>query len=339
MSVEAQEAEAFRLAEQLAEFKDLRPYRLLIDDTTTEKLADIMESQGGCITVASAEGGIFGTMTGRYDRSANFDVFLKTHSGDTISVERVTRRGNEIPHPRLSMMLTVQPNVLAGLMENSNLKGRGMCGRFLYAVCRSKVGRRKITPAPIPPEVKEAYRQFVRRILSDDRKGVIRLSPAADRVRVDWQTYIEGKLGGDWEHMRDWSGKLTGATVRIAALIHAATVQGDPTQTPIHEEVMRGAVKIANALSVHAEAAYQAMGGNPAYEDAKYLWKRIVGSGKDEIKKRDLFNLCKGKLKTMEQMQAPLQVLTERYYIREIEQQTGERGRPSTKIIVNPLAK
>ena len=91
--------EALDLAAQLAEFKELHLCRLLVDDTTPEKLVDMMEMQGGSITVASAEGGVFDAVIGRYDRAANFDAYLKGHAGDPISVDRIGRKSNYIPKP------------------------------------------------------------------------------------------------------------------------------------------------------------------------------------------------------------------------------------------------
>ena len=148
--------EVLELSSQLARFKDLHPYRLLADDSTTEKLVDIMDKQGGSITVCSSEGGIFDIIGGRYDRTANLDVYLKGHSGDSLTVDRIGRKKNKIPNPRLSMVLTVQPSVLYGLMDNATFKGRGLCGRFLYSMCKSKVGHREITPAPVPEKIRLA---------------------------------------------------------------------------------------------------------------------------------------------------------------------------------------
>lgn len=328
-------AEVLELSAQLAQFKDKHPFRLLVDDTTPEKLVDIMEAQGGCITVSSAEGGVFDSMTGRYDKGANFDVYLKGHAGDPITVDRIGRKSNHIPVPRLSMMLAIQPHVLNGLMGNPAFRGRGLCGRFLYAVCKSKVGRRETSPAPIPDDVKAEYRQFVRRILADQGRGIIRLSPEADATRKEYQAYIEKKLGNEWEHMCDWGGKLVGAMVRIAALMHAA--QGNPTEIPISGETMAAATSIAEFLGTHAEAAYQAMGADETQEDARYLWRRIESTGRDEISKRDLFAKCQGKFKKVENMEPALQALIEMGYVRETEKSTG--GRPSKSILVNPHTK
>ena len=328
-------AEALDLSAQLASFKELYPFRLLVDDVTPERLIDLMDKQGGCMTVCSAEGGLFDAMSGRYDKTANFDIYLKGHAGDMIVVDRIGRKANSIPNPRLTMLLTIQPEVLSGLMNNITFRGRGLCGRFLYAMCKSKVGHREISPPPIPDPVRAEYRAFVRRILSTQWSGTIRLSTDADEIRREYQAHIEQKLGNEWESMRDWGGKITGAMVRIAALMHAAEVHGNPTETPISPEVMAGATSIAEFLSAHAVAAYQIMGANEDYENARYLWRRIESSGQDEMSKRDLFRLCKGRFKRVEDMEPALQTLITMGYVRERELSTG--GRPTKKLIFNPM--
>lgn len=330
-------AEALELSAQLSQFKDLHPFRLLADDTTPEKLVDLMDMQGGCITVCSAEGGVFDAMSGRYDKITNFDVYLKGHAGDPIVVDRIGRKPNRIPNPKLTMILTIQPEVLSGLMGNTTFKGRGLCGRFLFAICKSKVGHRNITPEPMPDTVRSEYRQFVRRILSSPYSGAIRLSKEADMIRIAYQEYIEKKLLYEWEHMRDWGGKLTGAAVRIAALMHAAVVQGDPSQIPISADTMVAATNIAEFLSSHAEAAYQIMGTNDEYEDARYLWRRIESLNQDSVSKRDLFNICKGHFRKVELMEPAIQTLVSMGYIKELAESTG--GRPTKKIFVNPKSK
>lgn len=290
-----------------------------------------MEEQGGSITIVSSEGGIFDLMQGRYDRTANIDVYLKAHSGDPISVERVGRKANYIPNPHMSMVLTVQPSVIQGMMDNPMFRGRGLCGRFLYTVCRSKVGRREISPAPIPLKVKMEYHDFIKRILSDQGSGTVKLSPPADEIRAAFQAYIEPKLVGELEHLSDWAGKLTGAVVRIAALLHLSSF---PVTQPISPETMEAATCIGEFLIAHAKAAYQVMGASEEQADAKYLWRRI--KGRDDFSKRDLFNSCKGKFKTVESMEPGLYMLVDMGYIRLEEVQTG--GRPTQKIKVNPLA-
>ena len=328
---------ALELSEELANYETLHECRLLVDDTTPEKLVDLLEQQKGCLTVCSAEGGIFDAMRGRYEKSANLDVYLKAHAGDPVVVDRVGRKNNRVDNPRLTMMLTIQPEVLAGLMNNATFRGRGLCGRFLYAMCKSKVGHRNVTPEPVPDSVRMEYRDFVRRILSAQGKGIIKLSQDADALRCEYQAFVEKKLGDEWDTMRDWGGKIVGAMVRIAALMHCAEVIGDPTETPVSAEVMYAAICIAEYLGAHASAAYQVMGADNSYEDAKYLWRRIESTDAGEISKRDLFNICKGKFRAVAEMSPAIERLADMGYIREATVATG--GRPSIKIFVNPLGK
>lgn len=314
------------------------PYRLLVDDTTPEKLVDLMAQQGGCVTVVSAEGGIFDAMAGRYDKTTSIDAYLKAHAGDTLTVDRIGRPPNSIHNPRLSMLLTVQPDVIRGLMGNSTLRGRGLCGRYLYAMCRSKVGHREITPPPVPDNVAAIYRATIRRLLSDTDAGTITLSKEADQVRQQYQGYTEHRLGpdGDLYTMRDWGGKQTGAMLRIAALLHIADCDA-PTATPIPADVMVRAISTLECLTAHAKAAYGLMGGDQTQAEARYLWRRIQAHGGQEISKNDIIQLTKGHFQKAEDMEPAITALEELNYIRRVRKSQG-RGRPKEIILVNPYS-
>ena len=70
--------------------------------------------------------------------------------------------------------------------------------------------------------------------------------------------------------------------------------------------------------------------------DAKYILKRLKSTGEMEITKRDLFNLCDGKMGTIEELQPGLDILIDRGYIAVEKIKTGSRGRPTEKIYLNP---
>ena len=74
-----------------------------------------------------------------------------------------------------------------------------------------------------------------------------------------------------------------------------------------------------------------------AHSVTRYLWRRIGSTGQDEMSKRDLWQLCKGKFKRVEDMEPALQTLVNMGYIRLIEVATG--GRPTKKLFVNPKTK
>jgi hypothetical protein len=78
--------------------------------------------------LASAEGTAFEIAKGRYSETANFNVFLKGHSGDPLRTNRITRQGERVDRPALSCALAIQPDVIRGLAEQTSMKGRG----FVY---------------------------------------------------------------------------------------------------------------------------------------------------------------------------------------------------------------
>ena len=333
-SLAEQEHEVQDLSAQLADFVDKHALRLLVDDTTPEMLAEIMEQQDGCITVCSSEGGVFDNMRGRYDHNKNYDVYLKGHSGDSLTVDRIKRGSSHIQYPRISMMLTIQPFVLAGLMNDAGMKGKGLCGRFMYAMCPSNVGYRKVRAEPIPDDVKEQYEAFVRRILSDDRKGEIVISDDAMEVFYEFMEKIERLLGSEWMDMRDWGGKLAGATARIAALIHVANDNG--ADIPISVETMKNAIAIAEVLSEHAKAAYQVMGADKGTEDAKNILARLSNYTGDTISRTDLTRLCRGRFAKAEQMDQGLEILEDMGYIRSVKEEIDYNNRRKTIYEINP---
>ena len=85
--------------------------------------------------------------------------------------------------------------------------------------------------------------------------------------------------------------------------------------------------------------AYQIMSVDDNQKNAKYLWEKIQKINKDIFRQNELFDLCKGKFKKVEEMIPALNLLSEMHYIKISEVKTGEKGRPSTNIIVNPLTK
>jgi hypothetical protein len=67
----------------------------------------------------------------------------------------------------LSIGLAVQPSVLCGLTKNESFIGRGLLGRFLYALAPDNRGQRPQNPPPIPAEVRAAYNTGIRALLDD----------------------------------------------------------------------------------------------------------------------------------------------------------------------------
>ena len=125
------EESAVALARELEEMVVPTRPRLIVDDCSPERLATLLQDQGGRIAVMSPEGDVFDLMAGRYSKNGapNFGVFLKGHAGDTLRVDRVGHPPEYVKNPAITMGLAVQPEVITGLMKKTGFRGRGLLGQ------------------------------------------------------------------------------------------------------------------------------------------------------------------------------------------------------------------
>lgn len=318
------------------------PLRLLADDTTPEALVSLMAANGGRMGLVSDEGGIFDTIAGKYSNGrVNLDVFLKSYSGSPLRVDRKGRGQETIEHPTLTMLLMVQPVVLEAIMNNREFEGRGFLSRPLYALPKSLVGKRRYRTQPVPKEVEEDYTAAIYALLSVDGEAqTIRLSPEADQEAERFFNCLEQRLADDFsEDLESWAGKFHGQVMRLCGVLHCCQYFQEAAQIPVSLETMQAAQTIGEYFLEHTKAAFQIIGLAERQEvkDAKYILKKLLTDGRQQLSKRDLFRQCDGRIRTVEDMEPGLKVLVDRGYICVDKVNTG--GRPTEKIILNPEAK
>ncbi|MFF3180256.1 YfjI family protein [Rhodococcus pyridinivorans] len=258
--------EAKELAEELSKVHMPASRRILADDVTQEALVSLMSETRGTLTITSAEGGIFATLAGKYDQSGDNTKFLCGHSGDPIKSDRVGRGlgeyGETIEDPALTVAVMVQPGVLAETIANPKHQASGLLGRFLYCWPESKLGYRNPEGAKLDADAVKRYRARIRKIAIEARKRaedpkvrnsprILTLSKEGKKVYLEYAAKTEARLRpgtGDLADTHGWGGKLVGAMVRIAGLLHCAEHSGDV----IGKDAVKNAVEIAEFLSVHA---------------------------------------------------------------------------------------
>ena len=341
--------------------------RILVDDITSEKLAQVMEENQGRAAVLSAEGDIFQLMAGRYSKSANFSVFKKAWTGsEKIVDDRIGRQGTSVDKPALSLGICAQPAVIEELTDKNSFRGEGILGRFMYAIPESPVGRR-LTGADVPSLDKRAENEYINnmhillRTRPADKESqywkphILRLSAEALQIRNKFEADVEKMLGpeGKLHHIADWGGKLVGNTVRIAGLLHIASQIDDPgiwTNKKIAAASMEGAVKLGHALIDHALKTFELLDVNPELELIKYVLKRIkkgyqmqqdneLPKEKEKLDKSVLYQLTRKKkaITRPKDLDKPLRTLEELNYIKVVKQNHEGPGRPPAPIIkLNP---
>lgn len=331
------------------EEEGIRELKLIVDDVTPEALVSTMKENNDRIGIVSAEGGIFGTMAGRYNDHTNIDIFLKGYSGEYYSTARIGRQGNTLKHPLITIVLAVQPQVICDIMDNKEFSGRGLLARFLYSIPNSLVGSRKYRTEPVNKALKEDYNNLIKDLLKTnemDFERTIRLSEEADLQSEIYNQQIERRLTDDLEQIEEWAGKLHGNTMRIAAIFHIVKYGWDAVNVPLEAETLAGAIKVGRYYLEHSMAAFDMMGLSDPQDvkDAKYIISRIEQNSKNSnnsknteiITKRNAYDLCKGHFKSVEEMEPGLQVLVEHGYIAIKKEKPAGRGRPSEQIYINP---
>lgn len=326
--------------------------KMVVDDVTAEVLATILAEQDGRIAMFSVEGGIFDTLAGRYSNGTpNIDILLKGHSGDDLRVDR-RDRSERIEKPALTIGLAVQPEVLRGLIEKPGFRGKGLLGRFLYSLPKSPIGSRIVRPEPMTDEVRHAYQKNVVRLASIEpftnidgktEPRLITFSNAADDLLASFEEEIEPMLGNDGElsYIGDWGGKLAGATVRIASILHLAQYAESLNQQwpgEVSADTLKDAIEIARYLMAHARAAYAEMAADPKIEEAKIVLNWIKKTGSTSFTKRDAYQGNKGRFNKVALLEPALKILEDHGYVQlvEIPAKGGAGRKPSPVFLVNP---
>jgi hypothetical protein len=327
--------------------------RWLVDDATPEALAGLLAAYGR-IALLSPEGDVFDQMAGRYNPTAgpNLGVYLKGHAGDLLKVDRRGRPPEYVDRPCLTIGLTVQPDVLRGLADRPGFRGRGLLARFLYALPPSLVGRRQAGAPPVPPALADRYAVELQTLaaslttpasLAGDGPTALTLEPDAGELLLDFERTLEPRLAagtGDLAHLAGWAAKLTGATCRIAALLHLAGHLRDGWARPVDADTLTGAIRLAGYLVGHALATFDLMGADPRIDDARWLLDWINRTGQQQFTRRDAHQAARGRFRKATDLDPPLALLEEHAYLRraDTEPVNPRGGRPpSPRYLVNPL--
>jgi len=321
--------------------------RIIADDISPEKLANLLAEQNGRMAIFSAEGGIFDMINGKYSGGVpNLEVYLKGHAGDTLRVDRINRDSEMVNSPALTIGVTIQPDVIKDLALKPSLRGRGLLGRFIYILPSSNIGRRKIETSDVPPMYRAHYMQLFNRLFNMESFGelpshlTLILAPEAKAQFVAFRHDIESKLavGAKYENIQDWAGKLAGTVARIATILHMVTFKpGDTFSNTVLTETMRSAITLGQYFAEHALIAFDYMGGNKELYVAKRILEWVTHNRKEIFTARDAHQGLKGSIKAVTDIKDGLQLLHNHHYIISIpEEYQGIGQRPSPRYKVNP---
>ncbi len=327
--------------------EEIRPPRLWTGDVTPERLQGLLVEHGERMALLSDEAGIFEIMAGLYtDGKVNLDVFLQSHAGKSVRVDRTSRTAH-LEAPSLTFGLAIQPAVIADLSQGSKKKfrGNGSLARFLYCLPQNNIGKRDVRKhESIPENIKAKYHTGMIGLLNivpvlnqEDREQPRQLTLSADALEswLAFSEYIESKQGpnGDFEPIQDWTGKLPGAALRIAGIFHV--VEHGLSTSTVNQSTIEKALDLATLLIQHAQAAFELMGTDQVTDDAKTIFQWITDKTLEQFTKNEIRKALKGRWTKAERLNKALDDLRGREILGEPFQSKTD-GRYATTYPVNP---
>ena len=311
---------------ELYDFRKVNPKVLRVSDITPESLVSCMAEQGGSLAVISAEGGFINNICGLYSDKPNADAVCKAYDGDSIEVNRITRSGERISNPHLSMVQCVQPVIWQKLFTNKELRGVGLVDRCLMLAPETSIGKARFDTPPIPDKIATQFHNAVTALLDmrEERK-YIRLSNKARKTFAGfYDSFNLFHLGTDFQELQGWGAKICGTTARIAGILQ---LMEHRNSSEVSEENMLRAISMSFYFHEQAKLIYGGSLLNQKSSLAEYVLSRIETllkkgkytsreDGNFYITYRDLSQSCnKQGLDSKEDYIKPLQVLQGREII------------------------
>ena len=304
--------------------------RLIIGgDISMEKIGVLLAEHGERLALFDDEGGVFQMMAGLYNSGKmQLDIMLKCWAGDPHRVDRMGRESIHLKAPLLTVGLCVQPDVIQSLADQKAFRGRGLVGRFCYAIPRSNVGQRLYQERGLRADLADAYGRLVSDLYHalNDVEEPLRLSISGEAL-VIWRQFhdrIERDMvtGGKLADCTDWGSKLAGTVAGIAGTMHCIRYrEEDPEMHAIGADIVLAAWAIGEYLVEHALVTFGVMRVDPDADLAQKILDWVKEEGLAEFSMKSLQRRFRSKSRQSE-FYGALSILTERGYIERL-------GRPA----------
>lgn len=340
-------AEAVELARMISGLEIPEVPELVTTDATASAVGQLLARNGERLLVASTESECIEHMLGKYSSTgmADFQIYLKGHAGDTIRTHRISRQGELLQKPALSMALLIQPDAVVGLFRSTAARNRGLLGRFLVAMPASLIGHRPVRAAPVPGVLQRAWDDAITALLELDGDCVtVELEHAAQELFMAFAADIESRLGAgqDLSCRRDWSGKLVGAIARIALVLHALEWAlgkergGIPGMLSV--STMQAATNWAQYLIDQEVLVSGVLEQDDTLRNAGRIARWVVAKGRTQFTIRQVQRGCRhSDLQKVAAIREAVSRLEEHGLVRRVQDQPGPNGgRQSEQYDVHP---
>jgi hypothetical protein len=328
-------------------------HRIMVNDATVESLAPILSKNSRGVVMIRDELAAWVTSANQYKggRGSDRQFWLSNWAGVPATIDRAKHQAGPIiiPHPFVSVVGGVQPDLLATLRDE---KGRadGFLDRILFGFPDGR-------PAPewtweeLPEGTLSPWNEAITELLRlNQQPGTHGPKPELLRLtneaRKHWAELINGVVRE--QNQRDFPAMLRGPwaklkvyAARLALIVHLLRwVSGETDEKHVEAESVIRAESLIRYFQSHARKVFATIGADPEVEDAKRVLEWIERERPAEFKRYEVFGDVKGpRFPLIEHLDPPLDRLAKHRYVRQREMQKPPRGRPPDPVFeVNPLA-
>lgn len=285
---------------------------LLVDDPQYDTLIKNLKENKEKLAILSGD-----EILTSSNKNMKIDLLLKGYGKDPTDYFKA---------PLITLCITTYPQILEDLPVTHHRKG--LTGRFLYSIPSDYNGYRQSNPLPIPNHVKQQYEKLLLKMLtlSTSQPISLQLDNKAESVLKKMLDEVEIELRDKTlyeEGFRYWMGKLTGNLLRIAGLLHVANyastdIELNRIPTTINAETLSAAFRLKPYFIAHAKKAFGVMHHNEKFADALIIIEKLLEENKPIIDRQVIWQKTKKIVTTAERLNAALEVLESRYYLRRI---------------------
>ncbi len=342
--------DAYAIARESIEETEAEPparKRLLINDTTVEKLGEILaDNPRGILLYRDELRGLLRSMD-REGRDADRAFYLEAWNGNgRFTYDRIGRGTIDIEACCVSIIGTIQPGPLTSYLEGAARGGIGDDGlmqRFQMLAWPDPPKEWCNVDRPPNQSAKRRVDELFGRldaldpndigaVQDDDPLPYLRFDPAAQSLFDGWRTELELRLRSGTLHpvMEAHLAKYRSLIPSLALLCHLA----DVGHGPVGGEAMARAVALGNYLESHANRAYDVV-LRADLTSARALGDKLLnGQLPNPFSLRDIYRHAWSGLSARSSAQAAVEVLEDLDWLRVEKETTGGRGK--TIYHVNP---
>jgi putative DNA primase/helicase len=319
--------------------------RYIINDTTPEALHKVLqENPDGVMLYRDELSGWLGGLK-RSGREGERSFWLETWSGNgSYTADRILRGTLRAERLCLSMVGTIQPGPLSEYVREAVHGYHGADGllqRFQLLVWPEAGEYRYVDRVPDRAAAQRYGRIFDQLDAIEPAEEPLRFEPEAQRAFDDWIQGLERPLHEccDGAALVAHLSKYRSLMPSLAAIFElaewAAHDKGDPPRVISPVSTKRATAWCAY-LEIHARRVY-ALGHTGDRSPAALLADKIeAGDLGSPFSRRDVQRKKWRGLKDETAIDEALAILCERHWLRAVERQKGQPGRPSEAYLVNP---